>query len=579
MDEKWIIEQVDLLPQTDQKNEHHILAARRKNKRSYMIWEEPEDHLLSLLYVHTDYKIDKIAIFLKRSSGGVESRVTALNLNREDKLKENQPTPTSIVEKKSSNAVQNIIHYWRTSLADADKMGIDVKKMADGKRVTLNDIEKGQLLPQYIEPFFKAAEQTIKEKNKDNIKYKKALLEETINQLSVIIAPITAKKMFQHGHEMKATDHSPSTFFPLWLTATLTRDGRLKPSEERTFPWIERRCLTPNEQKYTYPIIGDVSQVDEYYTLHNEILDDKEFNWQSLFSFGMELYLKILNSHKKNIFQDQNYITDNTGYILPYSDMQGSSQYIIKTYDQYLTNTKKNISNLFREFCTLDKRETTQDKVPADLFLLNKCHIGQMQADHPLSSSQRASINYLYDEPNNDIFTVHGPPGTGKTTLLLSVIASKWIQAAIDNQPPPIIVAASTNNLAVTNILDSFNKINSSERWLPELTSYGLYLAPSQKIEAATKSGYLYQTRDGTSTISNFYTNEYVKKAENIFLAKFNLKYSKVETSIKTAKNHLHNLMLEKHQLLINAIFFSHTVSQELTEIINQYGNLEIINN
>ncbi len=66
------------------------------------------------------------------------------------------------------------------------------------------------------------------------------------------------------------------------------------------------------------------------------------------------------------------------------------------------------------------------------------------------------------------------------------MVASLWVQAALEQGEPPIIVACSTNNQAVTNILDSFAATASpggsspfADRWLPDLTSYGLYL-PSQ---------------------------------------------------------------------------------------------------
>ena len=40
-----------------------------------------------------------------------------------------------------------------------------------------------------------------------------------------------------------------------------------------------------------------------------------------------------------------------------------------------------------------------------------------MQKEYPLSVSQRISIGYFNDNEKNDLFTVHGPPGTGKTTV------------------------------------------------------------------------------------------------------------------------------------------------------------------
>jgi len=84
--------------------------------------------------------------------------------------------------------------------------------------------------------------------------------------------------------------------------------------------------------------------------------------------------------------------------------------------------------------------------------------LGHSNPNFPPSEHQRQVLTYLDLSIPGDVFAVNGPPGTGSTTMLLSAGASVWIRAALKGEDAPIIVAASTNNQAVTNKVDAFGK-------------------------------------------------------------------------------------------------------------------------
>jgi len=140
-------------------------------------------------------------------------------------------------------------------------------------------------------------------------------------------------------------------------------------------------------------------------------------------------------------------------------------------------------------------------------------HLGHMdeQKDQErqgfaLDASQRLAAWHASALGSDDpaapkIIAVNGPPGTGKTSFLRSVLSSFWVRDALDGKPSPRwVVATGATNKAVSNVIEAFGSVAGkvpgeiTTRWIPGLPSYGWFLASSERVRAARKKGNATQT-------------------------------------------------------------------------------------
>src|SRR5690606_11555440 len=148
----------------------------------------------------------------------------------------------------------------------------------------------------------------------------------------------------------------------------------------------------------------------------------------------------------------------------------------------------------------LDKQVEVKNHLlsKTDIYL-NPDHYGQMGKDFPLSKSQRVAFAQFFSKKNKKAFAINGPPGTGKTTILQSIIANYVVKHVIEGKKPFLMAGCSTNNQAITNILDSMAiKTDNllTTRWIPDTNSFGLYLCASSKGNDAAEKGYQFATKN-----------------------------------------------------------------------------------
>lgn len=434
----------------------------------------------------------------------------------------------------------NMLKYWRATLADSARVVIEVDKTLHQREAKINlnagivDIEQALAL-------ITAAEKRTNESKgritKDNPGW------ETLDEVSVLIAPFRVSPVPEYT---KLTGEK-GIFYPFWIQGVLSKDGHLKPDED-TFPYIPRAYLEPQINQDVNYIFSDVDRVDQAFV--------HPFNGEG----GWEAYLKYILSAFEVIAKQPigNYVPDNFAVtaepvIVVNDTLTGPADGIIGLYDYMIK--RQNIPAVLR---ALAERNESPLKNLLSTETFEKAfttHLGQMAYEFPLSKSQRVSLYHYTTLGHGDILAINGPPGTGKTTLLQSVVATEVVRSAIAGKNPAVILACSANNQAVTNIIDSFSNVKQKpgqqyERWLPDVKGFGLYL-PGANREVASHIPVIKRVSGKLSGAHTEKENQtYLDKAEAVYIAKS----EKTGLSVATIIAELQKTLKSQQQLLIDGI-------------------------
>lgn len=162
------------------------------------------------------------------------------------------------------------------------------------------------------------------------------------------------------------------------------------------------------------------------------------------------------------------------------------------------------------------------------------------------------------------------------------MVANLWTQAALEEKEPPLIVATSNNNQAVTNLLESFAKVdeegldeNLKGRWLPEVASYGLYCCASNK--ANEKNLYMYLGPRGEGCMEKWQTQDYLNIATAHFIERTGRWRAEPVADVAQAKKQLHQALKQTKLAIIEGIDGLAALQRIELEIVNNYGSVEFL--
>jgi len=390
--------------------------------------------------------------------------------------------------------------YWRNSLADAElgRGGLSRRDVEGFSRIPVTELFTGVMPRDIVDAYFSGEPDRIK-------------------TVDVVIRPQVYAARTEHGKQQ--SNGAPDIVTPLVTPAVLDRDGRLYPCRGTVVP---RDLLEPLEHGSF--AIGSVSALDTFLTtdsvpgIENDAeeegpLDPEEFEagWKNYQAGCARMLEQVCPGElaDRDVLEAVDY-----AFLLKKDSIKGTSRHILALYDHVRSHSPS--APLFDRYAS-EAIHAAESCLPA--HALFSARLGHASNAYPLASEQRDALSHLLEAREGEILGVNGPPGTGKTTLLLSVVASLWAKAALEEGEPPVILAASTNNQAVTNIIDAFGRDFAAGtgalagRWLPGVKSFGAYF-PSLAREAEG-AGAQYQTR---GFFDRAESADYVADAEQHYL-------------------------------------------------------------
>lgn len=415
-----------------------------------------------------------------------------------------------------------VLKYWRSAVADGaiGDACLNAKTLSEFHGLSAEEAETGMLGQEAVDFLFSG-------------------LAARVQRIAVSYRPLHVRRQRRHAYARH--DGLPLEVTPIVTEAQVTREGRIVPGRSV----IARDILDPLSRGAFS--VARVADLDSFLTAHPFPTDDE----------GPDLWRRYQDHWQRMMAEagggwpasDPEYQIVGHGLVRPATEAPDTVRQILFLADTLIKEQPDAplLANFARRApCAVEPAR------PAPFPLAER--LGHSNDAFPVADHQREVLAHLAAARDGDVLAVNGPPGTGKTTMLLSAIAGEWVRAALERAEPPLIVAASTNNQAVTNIIDAFGKdFGHGEgpfagRWLPGIKSFGLFLAaPSKEKEASVK----YQTE---SYFQERETAHYLGKARAAYLAAARVAFPQLkQADVAAVVDALHRRLKEESNILARA--------------------------
>ena len=302
---------------------------------------------------------------------------------------------------------KKIANYFRNVLISAKQKKIDfLDDENNSQKISLNEFKNGQVSEKIYENFVKNQ----KEKN---------------DSIDVIIIPKVENVDYEQGNQKENPVKQMTGI--LYVPAKLTKNGEFKIENlNQNLPWIPREFLEPMIEPELSK--GHIKKVDEF--LKNSQYDiEKIEEWEEYINFIKEFYEKVSNNDEAL----ENEVFDEDIYVI--KDNRINPSFHVEALYENIENSNDE-KKLYENFVRPSKINESKKLISNNDLEKMKKHKGQMGGEYPLSVSQREALNHFSELNDGEILAVSGPPGTGKTTLLQSIVADIFVNSAIKKENP-----------------------------------------------------------------------------------------------------------------------------------------------
>lgn len=379
----------------------------------------------------------------------------------------------------------------------------------------------------------------------------------------------------------------------LLMPAQLAHDGTFSADFSSAEPWIPAQRLSSAGVSDVEVMVGTMHDFWSHRLKHGAQEAPKVETWHDALKFARSLFTAVAGSSFTARAEEAGYEAIFDEVFIEPDTIINANGAILDTY-RYLSEQKPDTPLLDQLMSFTPVEQISEDGIDHDLELLTRTATmsqGSMSKKFPLTPSQRRAVHaYLLDSPDDTsqkITAVSGPPGTGKTTLLQSVVATTIVRHALESKPAPLIVGTSTNNQAVTNIIDSFGKVaedNSGPldiRWLPQadapstsLAGLAAYCPSNAKVQEAKDKGYLVERPNKSGVYTEYSDENYTELAAKFYQEKFQNFIEGVpilgSTTIEEAPTKLRALLtsIDQERVKLIQAYSTPTLSQPANKIL-----------